>query len=1783
MINTFIQPKEKNSSIKSIPSIYLKSKRNISSNSIYEKESNGFSSLNILFSSTYGQNGSKTLSTLSEIESLSENISILISFFFYNYQDRNKIERFKKKYTHYLNGGYSDIILTMREFPEFSVLDYMNLNIDFNIHELTEQKKREQKLMIITRNNIILNLLVIATDIHFKEIEGELNFSRALSENDLYTNYNDNDLLFGDLSFLKATIEQFKALVVENENIFNIEYDVEVLFLALLGYKDKAKIIKQKHNDYFKNFLSDCDITDGFNFDEFLSVTVEKKTFASLTINEILVFRKILNNTARRKFYFGFEFIMRNVEFCYIISEGRIWKNIGKKMSEEQVYNLWCIYEEYLEDIKQNDLKETIGHEYKNKINSLKGERQLYQFFKDNNKGKVPTMNSNSNDSDKEANYNLIMGRIKHDIDKLITEINLFFVTSLKELLTIFFKCDLKELVMYFFDQYKLDRKELFIPLDIYEITLEYDEDISIDIMDRALNCKNVKPTYMGICLVKKYFKLARLLLKFRKCIEYLNSPPPETDDYIGIMSKLQVGNKSKQIDKITFKHSQKEPKIINFLKESNTIESNDDDVSDEGTTTNNNNEEDSVYSKSTNTKVDGVAKIKNSTFNKIKRTIVTEKEEESVIKNPNKYINTKIKEKKLHNSNIISNSPKNSDNLKNLIKRGSVSYKLPLYNDSSEMNFIDYQKDSLTSLLFQKNEKKDSILSKLKTKVSEIVGVEKKDEFPKIKIISLNSYQKRRSSIILPNIAKGNIGTPKSQLSGKAIRERRKSFFIPSLFEISTPTGKLSLISNKPISDSNSQEMNSNISGKSKSKNDLIIIEKSDNEKNSSMSDDSENEDKSIKNSNVHSPEIQHFQMDKFKTSNEKRRRNKKNKKKKLEEKDIIYYFKKGKVKINVQLVLIDELRNGEFACDSLCLLSCIEENCLNINYFQKIFSYLLVFTSHEEPITKCKEPLLFIALAAEFLLKIGNLNKKLLYKAQAVADEILDLGEKIQSSIQDEDMLNYFLKEQFDHRKRNTLEIYAENKFFNLLSNANVGGIVSKLWYGSGHEFGIFDYLRMTRLLKTKVMYENFSFVISKNYFPPDSMFTFQFNCYKHNCSARYLFDSITVFLITIYYEYITYILPKNIGNDHELLLKHEKLANGLLITYFINFIFTYIYVYKTGRTIKVKQLEIVIVFIMILGIFLLYINLPNLIFPGYKNSNLISREQELIEAIIVSIILIMSWMKVFCILMETVTYGLFIRIMMSVFWHVFAFMLIDICITFLFAQIFTIFFQNSNPKFNLFYNSFLTLFGTAFGQVEFDDFTHLSVFGYVLLMMFTTLSNIMLFNLLVGIINNLFENAIDDADAESRAMLVLTHERLRWDNKYGLFILLPSPFNIFSLFCNFFLLIYDKKYGNTQNINNKLCKIFYIFILMFYFIISIISGIITFPLSLVKSYFHIIYDYLYKKTYNENGVLEKNYFLYLLFDFIFLPFKLIYFHFEDLFNFWKLCYEDKQLKNETKEGTYFSKEYITELRKIFSLLRFKEKKKVVTIYEMYEKLHLINKKINTKVLFSSKNSINDLSINTIEDISPNLTVSGDYISEDEHSRKGKKNIFIQEKNNNIEKKIFKETIKFKFKVLLDKLVDTEGFIDLERALIILPYRVKYSNDFLQCLRYFNIKVLIRGMRKFLFKIEGDNSKYAFKKMQLLIYKIMLKFNMIYHYLCEDTIIKINEITKIVECHPQYGKNGMLIQMLEKRDDGSEYDDEDEGITNIEFNYQKKSAFNSIYSGVSTTSNNSNSGGSK
>ena len=168
---------------------------------------------------------------------------------------------------------------------------------------------------------------------------------------------------------------------------------------------------------------------------------------------------------------------------------------------------------------------------------------------------------------------------------------------------------------------------------------------------------------------------------------------------------------------------------------------------------------------------------------------------------------------------------------------------------------------------------------------------------------------------------------------------------------------------------------------------------------------------------------------------------------------------------------------------------------------------------------------------------------------------------------------------------------------------------------------------------------------------------------------------------------------------------------------------------------------------------------------------------------------------------------------------------------------------------------------------------------------------------------------------------------------------------------------------------------------------------------------------------------------------------------------------------------------------------------------------------------------------------------SMSQDSFIESENGRN--KRDIMTSSSINLENKYLKESFKTKFRILLDKLADIEGNLDLERALIILPNRVKYSENYLKSLKYLKIRVLIRGIRKLLFKNE-NNFDYSFKKMQMLIYKIMIKFYLIYNYLDENELIKIKDELYLINNNPLFQKNSNLMMKFEKRDDESEYDDE-------------------------------------
>ena len=75
-------------------------------------------------------------------------------------------------------------------------------------------------------------------------------------------------------------------------------------------------------------------------------------------------------------------------------------------------------------------------------------------------------------------------------------------------------------------------------------------------------------------------------------------------------------------------------------------------------------------------------------------------------------------------------------------------------------------------------------------------------------------------------------------------------------------------------------------------------------------------------------------------------------------------------------------------------------------------------------------------------------------------------------------------------------------------------------------------------------------------------------------------------------------------------------------------------------------------------------------------------------------------------------------------------------------------------------------------------------------------------------------------------------------------------------------------------------------------------------------------------------------------------------------------------------------------------------------------------------------------------------------------------------------------------------------------------------------------------------------DNPIYSFKKLQLLIYKLIIKFKMIYSIIPENTLKQINEKFSLVNDKKKFEKSPEALQKYEEKDDVSEYDDGGEYI---------------------------------
>lgn len=709
--------------------------------------------------------------------------------------------------------------------------------------------------------------------------------------------------------------------------------------------------------------------------------------------------------------------------------------------------------------------------------------------------------------------------------------------------------------------------------------------------------------------------------------------------------------------------------------------------------------------------------------------------------------------------------------------------------------------------------------------------------------------------------------------------------------------------------------------------------------------------------------------------------------------------------------------------------------------------------------------------------MFRLGRLNVKYQYKCHSIADMMVSMGQYLQEAIKEEDSLNYYLRTQTDDNGRSALEIIAENRFYQLLQDENVAAIVSKLWYGQGKTVDLFGFSRVYSIMSSNIKHEHYNNIVSretKEFL--SKAFSFQFNQYIKNCSVRYLVDSVSTILTTILYQVIIYayvliMQSEDPDPSKNKIFEYSKIfADIVVFSINLNLCFYLIYVYKSNRKLNLNIFILLDILLTVAVVFDL-IKLPNQLFQDEETI-------QLATAIIYSFIIVCAWLRVTNILITTRTFGPFLRIVYLILSTMVNFMIIFACFNTISAQVFTLLFYSTNPDFSTFFTSWVSLFMAAFSLYDFANFTEALYLGYILLILYVTVSNLMLLNLIVSIISHQYEEYEALADSENRAVLVLTYERIKWDDKYGLLILLPAPFNLLNVVFIFTLFLVPE----TRKIHyNKLfSQISYIVIALANFFVLLLVSFACYPFALSKSYLHSLYDGW--ATFNPKTI------HLMLFFSCRRPFELLYYILADVITFWKYCYVENEEINELEKKFFkMPKESIKFIRSIFEL-KHRQRKKTIPVGEVYERIN------QDKKMFGQ---------NTMINFNFSGSVSNAYYS-------------LNNSNSNVGEIKIRNEIYQSVRSLCEKLMDKDEFIDIERGLVLLPKRIKYSNHFIEGIHSLNIKQTLKGLRKYFFMNSVNNPIYSYRKLQQMIYKILIKFKMIIQMVPEqyaETLVNIFE----------------------------------------------------------------------
>ncbi|OMJ66398.1 hypothetical protein SteCoe_36766 [Stentor coeruleus] len=526
-----------------------------------------------------------------------------------------------------------------------------------------------------------------------------------------------------------------------------------------------------------------------------------------------------------------------------------------------------------------------------------------------------------------------------------------------------------------------------------------------------------------------------------------------------------------------------------------------------------------------------------------------------------------------------------------------------------------------------------------------------------------------------------------------------------------------------------------------------------------------------------------------------------------------------------DAQKEIVELLRNGSTCYFAAEMFARIEPSLWDSSNTETVCEIVNLTMKKNFEFYKCPHPMLFLVLMAEFLLKISHVNIYHATLCRETANSLILLAKCVEDNIDEENELKYFMLCQ-DTQCRTVLTIIAMNNFFSLLENNDVGSIVNNMWIGDRKNEGI---------INASTLYTSFFApdgserkLIFFNNMDSRQAYMFQYDQLVSSCKLRFFGQMISIAFLVFFYSMMVELAHVENTLDNFAAGKNTqvflRLSQIWIVGIFLEKVITIIFCAVTKRKI-IKDVWLFIDFFMFVMMIFLMAGVNQYYAGDGKWLNFISSSD--FNALMHAVVLCLVWLKLFSILTITESYGPLLRIMYIMTIDMMTFLLVYFSALFIGAVIMTTLFcgLTTSDKFSNFGTSFQTLYRIGLGDFKITDYTNYLAFGAVLESLLVVLTNIMLFNILIAILTVTYERENEGEESKYRSTLIKAYYKWRWDDNYGLLILMPSPITIFITTVLPLLL----GVRNSSRITNLFSKLFFLlFVLPMFCYFASVSAI-------------------------------------------------------------------------------------------------------------------------------------------------------------------------------------------------------------------------------------------------------------------------------------------------------------------------------------------------------------------